>query len=59
VALADLDAAIGRGRGDMRTPLNLQALAGQGHVAELAGGGWALTPEGAAWIVADRELSDR
>jgi len=59
VALADLDAAIGRGRGDMRTPLNLASLGEQGHVVALADGAWALTPEGVAWIVQDRELSDR
>jgi hypothetical protein len=59
VAVADVDAAIGRGRGDMRTPLNLQSLAEQGHVVALPGGGWALTPAGVDWIVEDRELSDR
>jgi hypothetical protein len=59
VALADLDAAIGRGRGDMRTPLNLASLGEQGHVAALEAGAWALTPDGVAWIVQDRELSDR
>jgi hypothetical protein len=59
VAVDGIDAAIGRGRGDMRTPLNLQSLAEQGHVAALSGGGWALTPAGVDWIVEDRELSDR
>jgi hypothetical protein len=59
VALADLDAAIGRGRGDMRTPLNLASLGEQGHVVALEAGAWALTPDGVAWIVQDRELSDR
>lgn len=59
VQVADVDVAIGRGRGDMRTPLNLQSLAGEGHVAELPGGAWALTPEGIDWIVQDRALSDR
>jgi hypothetical protein len=59
VPVADIDAAIGRGRGDMRTPLNLQSLAGQGHVEALPGGGWALTPTGVDWIVEDRALSDR
>ena len=58
VDVADVDEAIGRGRGDMRTPLNLQSLADQGLVVA-AGGGWALTPRGVAWIVQDRELSDR
>jgi len=56
VKVADIDEAIGRGHGDMRTPLNLQSLAEQGLVAA-AGGDWALTPQGVEWIVQDRELS--
>jgi len=59
VAVADIDEAIGRGRDDMRTPLNLQSLADDGLVVALADEGWALTPQGVAWIVEDRELSDR
>jgi len=59
VAVADVDEAIGRGHDDMRTPLNLQSLAEQGLVVAHADGGWALTPQGVAWIVQDRELSDR
>ncbi|MDX6692263.1 MAG: hypothetical protein QOG15_3720 [Solirubrobacteraceae bacterium] len=59
VALADVNEAIGRGRGDMRTPLNLRDLQEQGLVAPLDEDGWALTPAGVAWIVQDRELSDR
>jgi hypothetical protein len=59
VDVAAIDEAIGRGRGDMRTTLNLGSLADQGHVAEVAGGGWALTPDGVAWIIEDRALSDR
>jgi hypothetical protein len=59
VAVSAVDEAIGRGRGDMRTPLNLQSLAADGVVEELAGGDWALTPEGLARIAEDRELSDR
>jgi hypothetical protein len=58
VAVSDIDKAIGRGHGDMRTPLNLQSLAEQGLVVA-AGDGWALTPQGVEWIVQDRELSDR
>jgi hypothetical protein len=58
VAVADIDEAIGRGRGDMRTPLNLRSLGEEGLVLELADG-WALTPQGVAWIVRDRRLSDR
>jgi hypothetical protein len=59
VPVADLDEAIGRGRGDMRTPLNLRSLAADGIVEALAAGDWALTPEGLARIAEDRELSDR
>jgi len=59
VDVGAVDEAIGRGRNDMRTPLNLQSLAADGLVAALAEGRWALTPDGVAWIVQDRELSDR
>ncbi|MGH2900328.1 MAG: hypothetical protein ACRDMZ_16760 [Solirubrobacteraceae bacterium] len=59
VAAGAIDEAIGRGRGDMRTPLNLRSLAADGHVAALADGRWALTPDGVAWVEQDRELSDR
>jgi hypothetical protein len=59
VAVADIDAAIGRGQGDMRTPLNLGSLADDGRVVRLAGGDWALTAEGAAWLRQDRDLSGR
>jgi hypothetical protein len=58
VAIADIDEDIGRGRGDMRTPLNLSALEQQELVVS-SGGGWALTSQGAARIAEDRELSDR
>lgn len=59
VDLADVDEAIGRGRNDMRTPLNLQSLAAQGLVVAHGDGRWALTAQGVDWIVEDRELSDR
>jgi hypothetical protein len=59
VAIAVLDEAIGRGRGDMRTPLNLGSLAADGVVVALDDGGWALTAEGVARIAEDRALSDR
>ena len=58
VQVADIDQAIGRGHGDMRTPLNLQALAEQDLVVALAGGDWALTARGVESIAPDRELSD-
>jgi hypothetical protein len=59
VPVADLDAAIGRGHDDMRTPLNLQSLSDEGLATRLPDGTWALTPEGIAWLKQDRELSDR
>lgn len=59
VPVAAIDEAIGRGRGDMRTPLNLASLADEGHVVALGKGGWALTPAGVAWIAEDRALWDR
>lgn len=59
VAVADIDAAIGRGHDDMRTPLNLQSLASDGRAQPLPDGGWALTADGVAWLVQDRDLSDR
>ena len=58
VPIAQIDEAIGRGRRDMRTPLNLQSLADEGLVAPLPEGSWALTPQGVAWVKQDRELSD-
>ncbi|MEA2194446.1 MAG: hypothetical protein QOG42_880 [Solirubrobacteraceae bacterium] len=59
VAVADIDAAIGRGHDDMRTPLNLQSLADDGRAQRLPDGRWALTPAGVAWLQQDRDLSDR
>ncbi|MDP1848316.1 MAG: hypothetical protein Q8K79_11050 [Solirubrobacteraceae bacterium] len=59
VPVADIDAAIGRGQGDMRTPLNLQSLAADGRAVRLDDGRWALTADGAAWLRQDRDLSDR
>ncbi|MDQ3722814.1 MAG: hypothetical protein M3376_07070 [Actinomycetota bacterium] len=57
VPVADIDAAIGRGHDDMRTPLNLQSLADDGRAVELRDGRWALSPEGVAWCKQDRDLS--
>lgn len=59
VAVADIDAAIGRGHGDMRTPLNLQSLAADGRAVRLDDRRWALTPDGVAWLRQDHDLSDR
>jgi hypothetical protein len=59
VPVADIDDVIGRGRGDMRTPLNLQSLSDESLALRLPEGTWALTPQGIAWLKQDRELSDR
>jgi hypothetical protein len=59
VAVAEIEEAIGRGHGDMRTPLNLQSLSEEGLAVRLPEGTWALTPRGVAWLKQDRELSDR
>ena len=59
VPVAEIDEAIGRGHGDMRTPLNLQSLADDGRAVRLPDGTWALTGAGLAWLAEDRELSDR
>jgi hypothetical protein len=59
VDVAAIEEAIGRGRNDMRTPLNLESLAQDGLVVAAGDGRCALTAQGVAWIVQDRELSDR
>ena len=58
VSVAVLDEAIGRGRGDMRTPLNLKSLQDDGLVREGEPGTWALTEAGIQWLREDEELSD-
>jgi hypothetical protein len=59
VPVAQIDEAIGRGHGDMRTPLNLQSLSDERLAVRLPDGTWALTPQGLAWLKQDHELSDR
>src|SRR5215468_11120448 len=44
VPIAVLDEAIGRGRADMRTPLNLASLQAEGLVRQLADATWAFDP---------------
>jgi hypothetical protein len=46
VSVAAIDEAVGRGHGDMRTPLNLADLAAKGHAVQLDDGTWALTDAG-------------
>ena len=59
VPVANIDEAIGRGHGDMRTPLDLQSLSDDGRAYRVPDGAWALTPAGFAWLAEDRALSDR
>jgi hypothetical protein len=59
VPVAVLDEAIGRGRADMRTPLNLASLEADGLVRQADDGQWALTEAGVQWLREDQELSDR
>jgi hypothetical protein len=46
VPIAVIDRAIGRGAGDMRTPLDLEGLQADGLVAPMTDGSWALTQAG-------------
>jgi len=57
VPVAAVNEAIGRGRGDMRTPLNLGSLADEGVAEAVGAGAWALTPTGVARIAEDRALA--
>jgi hypothetical protein len=59
IAVAIVDAAIGRSSGDMRTPLDLQSLEAEGLVTETGPGQWALTPAGVERLREDAELSGR
>jgi hypothetical protein len=57
VRVSVLDEAIGRHRGDMRTPLNLESLAAEGLAEQLEDGTWALTEAGIQRLREDAELS--
>jgi hypothetical protein len=46
VRVSVIDRAIGRSAGDMRTPLDLEALRADALVTRLADGSWALTEAG-------------
>ena len=48
VTVDAIDGEIGRGHGDMRTPLNLADLAARGHAKQQDDGTWALTDAGVA-----------
>jgi hypothetical protein len=59
VTVAALDEAIGRGRADMRTPLNLASLAADGLAAQNDDGTWSLTDAGAQRHREDEDYAGR
>jgi hypothetical protein len=59
VTVAALDEAIGRGRADMRTPLNLASLAADGLATRADDGTWSLTPAGAQRHREDEDYAGR
>jgi hypothetical protein len=59
VTVTALDEAIGRGRADMRTPLNLASLAAEGLAASADDGTWSLTDAGAQRHREDEDYAGR
>jgi hypothetical protein len=59
VTIAAIDEAIGRGRADMRTPLNLASLAADGLAEPSADGTWSLTDAGAQRHREDEDYAGR
>jgi hypothetical protein len=59
VAVAAIDEAVGRGRDDMRTPLNLASLQADGLVEPGADGTWSLTAAGAERHREDEDYAGR
>jgi hypothetical protein len=59
VAVAAIDERVGRGRADMRTPLNLASLAAEGLVEQVGTGTWAATPAGIARHRDDEDYAGR
>jgi len=59
VTIAAIDEAIGRGRADMRTPLNLASLATDGLAEPGADGTWSLTEAGAQRHREDEDYAGR
>jgi hypothetical protein len=59
VTVAAIDEAVGRGRDDMRTPLNLASLQADGLVEANADGTWSLTPAGADRHREDEDYAGR
>jgi hypothetical protein len=59
VDVAAIDERIGRGRGDLRTPLNLTSLAADGLVEQVDATHWAATPAGVARHRDDEDYASR
>jgi len=59
VTIAAIDEAVGRGRADMRTPLNLTSLAAEGLTEPGADGTWSLTEAGAQRHRDDEDYAGR
>jgi hypothetical protein len=59
VTIAAIDEAVGRGRADMRTPLNLTSLAADGLAEPAADDTWSLTEAGAQRHREDEDYAGR
>ena len=59
VSLSALDERVGRGRADMRTPLNLTSLAADGLVEQVDATHWSATPAGIARHGEDEDYANR
>ncbi|WP_027006424.1 hypothetical protein [Conexibacter woesei] len=59
VAVTALDERIGRGRSDMRTPLNLASLAADGLAEQVDATHWSATPAGIARHGEDEDYASR
>lgn len=59
VSIAALDERIGRGRADMRTPLNLASLAADGLAEQFDATTWSPTPAGIARHGEDEDYASR
>jgi hypothetical protein len=59
VSITALDERIGRGRQDMRTPLNLASLAADGLATDHGDGTWSLTDAGVARHREDEDYAGR
>jgi hypothetical protein len=59
VTVAAIDEAVGRGRADMRTPLNLASLAADGLAEPAGDGSWSLTEAGAQRHREDEDYAGR